>query len=248
MRLFRGRIWLLVVLILGLSACESAPSAHTSPSVQQSPAAKVAPSADPERCARLAKRGFIPCPPTPDQMPLPPTTIRNATNGAITDATARQWGRAFQLTEAYYRWAMQNGARSALTAGGIADPGASGELFAPDLKDLDDAKAESGILVDHPPTLTMSQLVVIPADLQDRIRKQSLTPMPYGFSIQLKGPASRTVRGPGGNERLLWSVDAQQSQLLLVWGEFKVDPDLGPIWYEYGLYGCDGVVRVVCQP
>jgi len=56
--LFRSRIGLLVVLILGLSACEGAPSSHTSPSVRQSPAVSVATSADPERCARLARRGF----------------------------------------------------------------------------------------------------------------------------------------------------------------------------------------------
>src|SRR5215470_4748141 len=121
MRLFRSRIWLLVVLILGLSACESAASGHPSPGVPQSPAARVAASADPERCARLAKRGFTPCPPTPDKMQLPPTTIRNATNGAISDATAQQWGRAFQLAQAYYYWAMQNGARRALTSGILAD-------------------------------------------------------------------------------------------------------------------------------
>jgi len=245
--LFLSRIGLLVVLILGLSACEGALSGHTSSSVRQSPAVTIATSSDPDRCARLAKRGFTPCPPTPDKMQLPPTTIRNATNGAISDATAQQWGRAFQLTEAYYRWAIQNGDRGVLTEGGIADPSASADLFAPDLKDLDDAKAESGILVDNPPTLTMSQLVVIPASLQDRIKKHGLTPMPYGFAIQLKGPASRSVRFPAGNERRLWSVDAQQSQSLLVWGGFKADPDLGCIWYEYGLYGCDGVIRDVCR-
>src|SRR5215510_16137676 len=89
----------LLVVVVGLSACESGlPTAHGSPSPRVS--ASSAATADPERCARLAKRGFTPCPPTADRLQLPPTTIRNATNGAIPDATAQAWGRAFQLTEA----------------------------------------------------------------------------------------------------------------------------------------------------
>ena len=149
MRLFRSRIWLLVVLILGVSACEGARSGHASSNVRQSPAVSAATSVDPERCARLARRGFAPCPPTPDKMQLPPTTIRNATNGAISDATAQQWGRAFQLAQAYYYWAMQNGARSALTSGVLADSSlqAVGNAFGADLRDLDAARQAGGVLV-----------------------------------------------------------------------------------------------------
>src|SRR5262249_34898310 len=147
--------------------CEGAPSGHTSPSVRQSPAVSGATSADPERCARLARRGFSPCPPTPDKMQLPPTTIRNATNGAISDATAQQWGRAFQLAQAYYYWAMQNGARRALTSGILADSSlqAVGNLFGGDLKDLDHAQQAGGMLVYQPPVVRITQLVAIPADL-----------------------------------------------------------------------------------
>src|SRR5215472_13861414 len=142
-----GRLVPLVVVLLGLSACTSGPRpphAHAS----------VAPSAapDPARCERLAKRGFVPCPPAPDRMAVPPTTIRNATNGAVSDATAQQWGRAFQLAQAYYYWAMQNNARAALTSGVLADPSpqAVGNLFGTDLMDLDDAKRAGGVLVYEP--------------------------------------------------------------------------------------------------
>src|SRR5215467_11956743 len=189
MRLFRSRLGLLVVLILGLSACEGASSGHTPPKAPSS-APSVAVSADPQRCARLAKRGFTPCPPTPDKMPLPPTTIRNATNGAISDATAQQWGRAFQLARAYYYWAIQNGVRSGLTSGGFADPSpeAVGNLFGRDLKDLDTAKEAGGVLVYQPPMITITQVVLIPSDLQDAMRKEGLTPTRYGLAVRFTGP------------------------------------------------------------
>jgi hypothetical protein len=249
MRLFRGRIWLLVVLTLGLSACESAPSAHTSPSVQQSPAAKVAASADPERCARLAKRGFVPCPPTPDKMPLPPTTIRNATNGAISDATAQQWGKAFQLAQAYYYWAMQNGARGALTSGALGDPSpqAVGNLFGADLKDLDSAQSAGGTLVYQPPLTPIVQMVTIPVDLQHAMQRQGLTPSEYGLAVRFKGPTRRGIRTSDGRETELVARDAGYVVDGLVWGDLRSDGDLGAILLEHGNYGCDGAVRVVCQ-
>ena len=249
MRLFRSRIGLLVVLILGLSACESAPSAHASPSVQQSAAAKVAASADPERCARLAKRGFTPCPPTPDKMQLPPTTIRNATNGAISDATAQQWGRAFQLAQAYYYWAMQNGARGALTSGVLADASlqAVGNAFGADLRDLDAASQAGGVLVYQPPLTPITQVVPIPADLQEATRRQGLTASPYGIAARFAGPTRRSIRLPDGHETEILAKDASAVVDLLEWGQLRTDPDLGSIWFEFGNYGCQGTVRSVCQ-
>src|SRR5437588_6563452 len=121
MTLVRGRLAPLVALILGLSACQGVALPHTSSSSHPS-SAPSAVAADPQRCERLAKRGFTPCPPPPARLALPPTTIRNATNGAVSDATAQQWGRAFQGTEAYYRWAIETNARNALTSGVLTDP------------------------------------------------------------------------------------------------------------------------------
>jgi len=249
MRLFRGRTWLLVVLILGLSACEGAASGHTSSGVKQSPPARVTATPDPERCARLAKRGFTPCPPTPDKMQLPPTTIRNATNGAINDATAQQWGRAFQLAQAYYYWAMQNGARSALTSGILADanPNAVTNLFGTDLQDLDAAANVGGKLVYEPPGIPNTQVVVVPMALQDAMRRQGLTPKGVGVAVRLVGPTRRAIQLADGGTKPIASADATYRADVLTWGELRGDPDLGPIWFEYGYYGCDGSVRSVCQ-
>src|SRR5262249_53870812 len=242
-----SRTWLLVVLILGVSACEGARSGHASSNVRQSPAVSAATSADPERCARLARRGFAPCPPTPDKMQLPPTTIRNATNGAISDATAQQWGRAFQLTEAYYRWAMQDNARAALTSGALAEPAAATNLFGPDLKSLDDAKKLGGQLIDNEGSMPEVKLVSVPTSLQNRMTQQALVAKPFAVVALFSGTTSRSVRLPDGREIALGTTSSDVQ--LLIWGEFKSDPDLGAIWYEHGLYGCQyPEVSSVCQP
>lgn len=249
MRLFRSRLGLLVALGLGLSACQGAPSTHTPSSAGPSATASAAVSADPQRCERLARRGFTPCPPTPDKMQLPPTTIRNATNGAITDATAQQWGRAFQLTQAYYRWAMQNGVRDALTSGVLADSGLQtvGNLFGTDLRDLDAAKQVDARLVYEPSRIPITQVVSIPADLQESMRRQGLTPSSYGLAVRFTGPTRRWIRFADGHQTVIVDKDASAVVDGIIWGELRSDPDLGPIWFEHGVYGCDGTVRVVCQ-
>jgi hypothetical protein len=182
-------------------------------------------------------------------MQLPPTTIRNATNGAVSDATAQQWGRAFQLTEAYYRWAMQANARAALTGGAFADASiqAVGNLFGTDLMDLDDAKRASGVLVYDPPAIPITQIVVVSTSLQDAMHRQGLKPASYAIAVRFAGPTRRTVRAADGTETVVISRDATYAVDGLVWGEARTDPDLGSIWFEYGIYGCQEQVGNACQ-
>jgi hypothetical protein len=242
-----GRLVPLAMVLLGLSACTSglpAPHASTSPRPSASAVA-----ADPQRCERLAKRGFTPCPPPADRLTLPPTTIRNATGGAVPDATAQRWGRAFQLAQAYYYWAMQSNARAALTSGALADPSpqAVTNLFGTDLKDLDDAKAAGGVLVYEPPLTPITRVVAIPASLQDSMRRQGLNPSAYGLAVRFTGPTRRSIRLLNGTETVVAARDASFEADGLLWGELRVDADLGPVWFEHGSYGCDGTVRDACQ-
>jgi len=234
-----------VALVVLLSACQPAPA--PTPGASAHPPTTT-PTPDQARCARLAQRGFTPCPPTAAQLKLPPTTIKNATNGAVSDTTAQQWGRAFQLTEAYYRWALQANARDALTKGALSDAStqAVANLFASDLMDLDDAKQAGGTLAYDPPAIPITQLVIVPASLQDAIRRQGLAPAAYGVAVRFTGPTRRSIRMPNGAERTVIVRDATFQADGLVWGELRVDPDLGAIWYEHGSYGCQDSVRSVC--
>src|SRR2546421_4019606 len=147
MKLHLGRLSPLFALVLVLSACEGVGLPHTSGG--HSPSASSPATDDPQRCVRLAKRGFTPCPPPAARLALPPTTIRNATGGAVSDATAQQWGRAFQLAQAYYYWALSNRARGAFTSGSLADssPTATSNLYSNDLMDLDEAARQQGAMI-----------------------------------------------------------------------------------------------------
>jgi hypothetical protein len=234
----------LAVLLLASTACQAgSPQAHSTPKPSVSPS----PTADAQRCARLAKRGFTPCPPLASQLKLPPTTIKNATDGAVDDATVQKWGRAFQLGQAYYYWIVDQNARDALTSGVLADPAASGNLFGDDLKNLDEAKKRGGVLVTHNFSIPVTQAVVLDSQLQDRIRIQGLTPKPYGLATRFQGPASDAILFPDGHEETIPpAVGPDFVSDTMAWGELRADPDLGDIWYEFGYYGC-AEIKSVCQ-
>jgi hypothetical protein len=233
----------LAVLLLVCAACQAGtPQAHSTPK----PSASASATPDAQRCARLAKRGFTPCPPLASQLKLPPTTIKNATNGAVDDATVQKWGRAYQLAQAYYYWAMDANARSALTSDVLADPTATDSLFGADLEQLDQAKQEGGTLVVQFLKMPLTQVVVIPVDVQDAMRRQGHIVRPDGIVNQFVGPGKRAIRYPDGHEKALPANEADFTTHTLIWGELKSDPDLGDIWCEYGVYGCDEIKKA-CQ-
>jgi hypothetical protein len=239
---FRKHV-VLWILLLACAACQAGtPQAHTTPKPTVAPSA----TPDAQRCARLAKRGFTPCPPLASQLKLPPTTIKNATNGAVDDATVQRWGHAFQLGQAYYYWVIDQNARDVLTSGVLADPNAAGNLFGPDLRDLDKAKQSGGTLTAREFAMPITQAVVIPEQLQASIRKQNLSPQPFGLATRFQGPASHSIHYPDGRDEVLGAVGADFVADTVGWGELRSDPDLGEIWYEYGYYGCEEI-RAVCQ-
>lgn len=236
----------LLVALAALVACQPGLSQGKSSSTPRPSTAPSVP-ADAQRCARLAKLGFSKCPPAPDKLEVPPTTIRNATNGAIDEHTAQRWGRAFQQTEGYYRWAMKANLRDALTSGAFADSAAAPALFGKDLEHLDQAASEHALVVDQFETITQIQLVSIPADLQSFMRRDGFAAQPFGVAAEYTGPASRSIHFADGHEVVVATRSSNDRAKLLVWGEFRSDPDLGAIWYQQGIYQCERAVQDVCQ-
>src|ERR1700704_4903163 len=212
----------LAALLLAVTACQAGtPQARTSP--KPTPSASPGASPDAQRAPALAKRGFTPGPPLSSQLQLPPTTIKNATDGAVDDATAQKWGHAFQLGQAYYYWVLDQNAREALTSGVLADPTATDTLFGGDLEELDQAKREGGTLVQRPPGLSVLQIVVVPSDLQQAMSRQGLIPKGFAVAVRFVGPQSRSIRFADGRQKDLVSVGQVYVATAMTWGSFQDD-------------------------
>jgi hypothetical protein len=241
----RRPLWIVALLAIGLSTACGAKGQQAASSPP--PSSTGAGPGQAQRCSGLAQRNITPCP--PDSLKVEQADIRNATNGAVTDQQARQWATSQLRTRAYYNWAMAGEASTFLTSGALADPSAAlSNLFGTDLQQIATAKEQGGTLVFQPYTARSLVLVAVPPGLQQAMQAQQLTPKPYAFVVDLRGPAKRAIRTPDGKETVLASAEANESRPLLVWGEFKADPQLGSIWYEGGSYGCqDPQVAGVCQ-
>jgi hypothetical protein len=235
----------LAMAVLGLGSCGGSQPKHR-PLPKPRPTLSV--QAASARCARLAALGFDPCPPPPSQIQLPKASIRNATDGAISNATAQEWGRAFLRGQAYYYWAIQHDDEQTLRSGvfALSDPTTVGNLFGGDLQELDEVRQSGGTIIYQPPQTPIVQVVVIPSSLQAAMTRQGLHPANYGMAVEFKGPERRAVRLHNGSIETIFSVGPQYVDDFLVWGVVKVDPSLGSIWYEYGIYECNGPVKLAC--
>jgi hypothetical protein len=92
-----------------------------------------------------------------------------------------------------------------------------------------------------------SAVVPVPPDLQAAMQRQGLAPTSFALVVRFTGPSRRAIRLADGHETELVSSGPDYSATLLIWGDFRNDPDVGAIWYQRGNYGCDGNVRSACQ-
>src|SRR5262249_60874558 len=124
---------------------------------------------------------------------------------------------------------------------------ALGNAVVRNLRDLDAARAAGGFLVYQPPLIAISQLVLVPGQLQDEMRKEGLNPSSYGLAMRFTGPTRRVIRAADGKETEVLVADSNAVADLIVWGQLRPDRDLGSIWFEFGNYSCQGSVRDVCR-
>src|SRR5437588_6938790 len=115
MTAMRARLVACSAVGLLVAACGAASSSARVSSRPVPGTVSAAPAND-FRCENLAHRGITPCPPA--GIALEPIVIRNGTNGAVDDVTARLAGQGYLRAHALYDWAVrQEGADPFLASG-----------------------------------------------------------------------------------------------------------------------------------
>jgi len=239
------RLCTLLSVCLVAAACGAAavtPKRSPSASVATPDAAAIA------RCQVLAERSVTPCPPA--NLALEHIAIHNGTHGAVSDAVARDEGTAYLREHALFDWAVRQQRGDVFLTSGALVPPEMGRtnIFRAEIKVFTDARAAGGRALIEPLTTTDITLVPVPASLQDSARRDGLEPSPYAWVDNQAGPARAAVEAPDGASRNEVLIADGQPHPILVFGQVKVDPQLGPIWYLGGEYGCLAsiVVRNVC--
>lgn len=243
----RGRPWrvlsISLLAVVLLAAC-GAPKPQSSTSTHRpSPQPTATPGFD---CSALARRGVGQC---PKDVRWIKASISDGTDGAIPEAEAQRWGEAELRTWSLYVWADLHMDASLLTAGVIADAGASQtDIYNQDLEWIQEAEQAHGTIRGDGGTLLSIRLVPISSTLQQTISAHQLQPQPYGFVLQNRGPSDVYIQEPNGQKQALATEPANASWANVWWGTFKDDPQLGPIWYASGEYVCsDAQVAPTCS-
>ncbi|TMC04560.1 MAG: hypothetical protein E6J41_24500 [Chloroflexi bacterium] len=237
------RLFTLAAACVVVAACGSSPvTARRASSPPTPDAAAVA------RCQQLSLRGVTPCPPA--NLALEHISIRNGTNGAVTDAAAREQGAAYLREHALYDWAVrQPGGDAFLTSGALARPETGRtNIFRAEVKLFADARAAGGTAHIVPPTTTEVTLVPVPASLQEAARRDGLQPSPFAWVDNQAGPAHAWFVTPDGAAHDEVRIADGQPHPILVFGQVEQDAELGAIWFVGGAYGClaSMEVRHVC--
>jgi hypothetical protein len=218
-------------VLLVAAACGGSPASQ--------PSSSFSPPAQAKFCQELATRGVTPCPPR--QVNLDQPEMLNHTGGAVSDSDAQKWAEGLRREYAYESWAISNLSDKLLTSGVLADPNtARSNLFRDDLSDINQARTKQGTLDLQPLKQRQLILVKVPQALQNVARQQQLDPVPYAFVQETIGPGSLRIKNPDGKEADLYPpTQANVAIRLLIWGEYKVDSDLGGLWFLHGYYTCD---------
>lgn len=229
---------ILAGLILVIAACGGQGSSGRSPS-----AGNPRPSSTVERvttCAALAQRKVTPCPPIPPPQ-LQGVVATNGAPGTVKGDTAQQWTQAFIRAWGYYTWAYEQGSAEFLLSGAIA-PGKAAQtnIYRVELEEITQARQTQGTLQVQPMRLAKVMLVSMPQGALDAGSRLGLQPQPFGFVVETEGPGQDAIRMPDGTTKVLAHTDAGQIDKSVMWGIFKMDPQLGAIWYSDGFFDCQG--------
>jgi hypothetical protein len=198
-------------------------------------------------CPGLKARGVDPCP--PDRLPLEQLPVRDQTLGAVPPETVRAWAEGFQRTYTYYLWAEGAGSDNFLLSGVLGPPAiAESTLYNSEVGFIRRARDLGATLRLEPLHWTRITLVKVPENIRQAAVRHGYKPSDYGWIAMQVGPAKAEAVMADGSSQVLDSMAPGEASPILVFGELRNDPDLGPIWYQGGLFGCRGAeMEAVCR-
>ena len=181
----------------------------------------------PQACAELWAPYQVTKVPPPDILqqehvpPAPP--VVNMTDGAVSDATARQWADASNRDSGWFKWAEASD-----------QPGLLRKLAGPAVITVQDQEALSvGAYIIQPDCNlypTQASLYVVGSDGKSYFARKSLpTDTSYVFVVRYTGPCAETAVYPDGHSQAIQGL--RQPTTVFTPGEFRQDVVLGPLWY-----------------
>ena len=229
-----------LALALGVAVLAACGGSAPTPHGWISPPAKAPASAATGPAGSLADwqaRGASEVPPRSVlQVSLQGIEIVNQTAGAVSDADARAWARAFQRSSGLLYWAvahMQDGflQRSGLSSAPFA-------VFGQNLDDIILAR-RAGTRVEYTPE-NVRRLVVrpVPQSLQPAFASLRFVWKPYAIYLDALGPSATVWVDAQGNRTTKSEIGAGVPIEELLGGELSHDALFGDVWVRGSDWNC----------
>jgi hypothetical protein len=209
------------------------------PGPQHSAAAQT-PSASASPAGSLAdwqKLGATEVPPASlRQVSLGATQVVNQTDGAVSDADARNFAEAFLRTYAYLQWAVMQAQDQFLVDGSLSAAPLS--VFRPNLSDILAGRKASGHVEYSPQTFRRLVVRQVPQSLQKLYANVQFVWTQYAIYLDAVGPATTTVVDAAGTRTVRASVAAGAPEFELVGGQLARTPLMGDVWMLDADFDC----------
>jgi hypothetical protein len=172
---------------------------------------------------------------------LPVKVDASKTNGAVSQAEADKWAKAY-LREQYLEvWALTTNHDLVLAGGCLGAQKAYDNLFSEEVSNINKAKAVGGHL-DYEPLATYSAIALVPAPAAAAAFADTISGQRPQFAIvaTLQGPLNTYIVDASGKRTLLGQTAAGQTFRQAVFGQYQ-DGSIGPIWFELAAGDCGSV-------
>jgi hypothetical protein len=167
-------------------------------------------------------------PPELQAVSLEGIQVVNQSGGALPDAEAVSWARAFLRAINYEYWAVGRQQDQFLIQSGLSS--APLAVFRPDLSDIGAARRAKSQVTYTRKVYRRMVLRPVPDALRPQFTKLLVTWKPLAFYLDAVGPSSKTVTDAGGRQTTQTLYQPGEPAFELVGGELVRDPLMGDVF------------------
>jgi hypothetical protein len=169
----------------------------------------------------------------PTQLPK----VINRTNGAVSDADAQRWVAAYTREQGIELWALTHGEEGLFRGGCLSSPTSTLQVFAHELNYLEVAQASSRKIDVHLATYVSVAVLVVPADVNIKIKGFDGMPSDFALVVEIQGPGGTDYVDGSGNRSPAAVIKATDHFWAHLTGSYS-NAAIGPIWYIGSDWSC----------
>ena len=169
---------------------------------------------------------------------LPVKVDASKTNGAVSQAKADKWAKAYLREQSLEDWALTTNHDTVFSTGCLGVQKSYDNLFAEEVANIAKAKAAGGHL-EYDPLATITAIsVVTPSTAAQTFVSDLSGQLPqYAVVSTAQGPLNAYIVDSSGKRTLLGQTPAGKTFRQAYFGQYQ-DGSIGPLWFQFAFGDC----------